>query len=137
MKKLVLIAIAFATFQMNAQNDKVEKFKNSSVEEIAEMQTARLTETLSLNEAQQKRISIISLENAKMKKEMMASKEERKKLSKEERMKMKQIHQAKRNEMDGHMKAILSAEQYEKWSTLKEEQKDKRKDKMKAGRTKL
>ena len=137
MKKLVLIAIAFATFQMNAQNDKAEKFKNSSVEEIAEMQTARLTETLSLNEAQQKRISIISLENAKMKKEMMASKEERKKLSKEERMKMKQIHQAKRNEMDGHMKAILSAEQYEKWSTLKEEQKDKRKDKMKAGRTKL
>lgn len=137
MKKLVLIAIALATFQMNAQNDKAEKFKNSSVEEIAEMQTARLTETLSLNEAQQKRISIISLENAKMKKEMMASKEERKKLSKEERMKMKQIHQAKRNEMDGHMKAILSAEQYEKWSTLKEEQKDKRKDKMKAGRTKL
>jgi len=136
MKKLVLIAIAFATFQMNAQNDKVEKFKNSSVEEIAEMQTARLTETLSLNEAQQKRISIISLENAKMKKEMMASKEERKKLSKEERMKMKQIHEAKKNEMDGHMKAILSAEQYEKWSTLKEEQKDKRKNKMKAGRTK-
>ena len=95
MKKLVLIAIALATFQMNAQNDKAEKFKNSSVEEIAEMQTARLTETLSLNEAQQKRISIISLENVKMKKEMMASKEERKKLSKEERMKMKQIHQAK------------------------------------------
>lgn len=136
MKKLVLIAIAFVTFQMNAQNENAEKLNNNSVEDIAEMQTARLTKALNLNEAQQKRISIISLENAKVKKEMMTSREERKKLSKEDRMKMKQIHEAKKNEMDGHMKAILSAEQYEKWSTLKEEQKDKRKNKMKAGRTK-
>ena len=136
MKKLVLIAIAFVTFQMNAQNENAEKINNNSVEDIAEMQTARLTKALNLNEAQQKRISIISLENAKVKKEMMTSREERKKLSKEDRMKMKQIHEAKKNEMDGHMKAILSAEQYEKWSTLKEEQKDKRKNKMKAGRTK-
>jgi len=136
MKKLVLIAIAFVTFQMNAQNENAEKLNNNSVEDIAEMQTARLTKALNLNEAQQKRISIISLENAKMKKEMMTSREERKKLSKEDRMKMKQIHEAKKNEMDGHMKAILSAEQYEKWSTLKEEQKNKRKNKMKVGRTK-
>lgn len=96
MKKLVLIAIAFVTFQMNAQNENAEKLNNNSVEDIAEMQTARLTKALNLNEAQQKRISIISLENAKMKKEMMTSREERKKLSKEDRMKMKQIHEAKK-----------------------------------------
>ncbi|TYB72504.1 hypothetical protein ES677_13980 [Bizionia gelidisalsuginis] len=128
MKKLVLIAIALVTFQMNAQNEKAEKFNNSSVEEIAEMQTARLTKALTLNEAQQKRISILSLQNANLEKEMMAARNN-KSLSKGERKKIQNKRHALKNERDNHMKSILTAEQYTKWSSIKEEQ-NKREDKL-------
>ncbi|MBQ0768547.1 MAG: hypothetical protein KBT58_04600 [Bizionia sp.] len=128
MKKLVLIAIALVTFQMNAQNENAEKFNNSSVEEIAEMQTARLTKALNLDEGQQKRISIIALENAKVKKEMMASKENRKRMSKEERKTMQKRHEETTTAMDNHMKAVLSAEQYTKWSAFKAEKQEERKE---------
>lgn len=126
MKKLLLIAIALVTLQVSAQNDKTNKLNNKSAEEIAQMQTERLTKALSLDEAQQKRISILNLQHAKMQEELRSSKMEEKKASKERRMELKKGLESNRNNRDNNMKAILSDEQYAKWTTLKEKQKDER-----------
>lgn len=126
MKKLLLIAIALVTLQVSAQNDKTNKLNNKSAEEIAQMQTERLTKVLSLDEAQQKRISILNLQHAKMQEELRSSKMEEKKASKERRMELKKGLESSRNNRDNNMKAILSDEQYAKWTTLKEKQKDER-----------
>ncbi len=114
MKKLLLIAIALVTLQVSAQNDKTNKLNNKSAEEIA------------LDEAQQKRISILNLQHAKMQEELRSSKMEEKKASKERRMELKKGLESSRNNRDNNMKAILSDEQYAKWTTLKEKQKDER-----------
>jgi len=132
MKKIILIVLALAAIQVNAQNGK-QNFRNGdrigngqrmsdfTPEEIAQLQTKKMTLLLDLTEAQQKKVEKLHLENAK---ERQAFRETRqanredgsgKRLSKEERLEMMNGRLDKQIEMKQKMKKILNSDQFEKW----------------------
>ncbi|KJD32643.1 hypothetical protein PW52_15510 [Tamlana sedimentorum] len=129
MKKILLIAIALVGLQAVAQNHRGEgkkergdKMANLSAEEIATLQTKRMTLYLDLTESQQKKIQAINLENATKRKEMMEERkakkesgEERTKPTDEERLAMENARLDHKIAMKAKMKDILNEEQYTKW----------------------
>ena len=129
MKKLALVALALITLQATAQKqsmdaprkNRAEQFQNLSAEDIAELQTKKLTLHLDLNESQQKEVQKLNLENAKA---MKAKMEERKAArengtaqtpSQEARTKMMKERLDHQIAMKAKMKEILNDVQYEKW----------------------
>ena len=74
MKKIVFIALALVAIQLTAQDkkerpnrergEKMERYQDYSPEEMANLQTKKMTLHLDLNEKQQKDIYKINLENA-------------------------------------------------------------------------
>ncbi|GAA4813669.1 hypothetical protein [Litoribaculum gwangyangense] len=127
MKKLVLIAIALIGLQAVAQEQKKErperanKMMNLSVEEIATLQTKRMTLHLDLNASQQAEIQKLNLENATQRKAMMEARKakmesgEMKKPTNEERLQMENAKLDHQIAMKAKMKEILNDEQYAKW----------------------
>lgn len=130
MKKLILIAIAFIGMQAIAQDQPKEaprnhnrnqKMMNLSAEEIATLQTKKMTLYLDLNDSQQAKIQKINLENATKRKEMIANfkakKEsgELKRPTDEERFKMENAKLDHKIAMKAKMKDILNEEQFAKW----------------------
>jgi hypothetical protein len=137
MKKLVLITIALVALQATAQdqkrehhreggNEKMGFMKSLTPEEISDLQTKKMTLHLDLTEAQQAKVKILSLEEAKLRKAKMNEHQKRmeqkdaEKPSKDEQLKMlngKLDHQI---EVKQKMKAILNANQFEKWEKTQE-----------------
>ncbi|KJD32613.1 hypothetical protein PK35_10465 [Tamlana nanhaiensis] len=129
MKKLILIAVAFVGLQAVAQEgprdgqrkERMEKMMSMSAEEIATLQTKRMTLHLDLTESQQAKIQKINLENATQRKakfeEMKAKKEkgELKKPTDEERYAMENARLDHQIAMKRKMKDILNDDQYAKW----------------------
>jgi hypothetical protein len=127
MKKLVLIAIALIGLQAVAQEQKKErperanKMMNLSAEEIATLQTKRMTLHLDLNASQQAEIQKLNLENATQRKAMMEARKakmesgEMKKPTNEERLQMENAKLDHQIAMKAKMKEILNDEQYAKW----------------------
>ena len=154
MKKLILIAVAFLALQATAQEHKKEhrshkergqKMMSFSADEIATIQTKKMTLHLDLNESQQAKIHKMNLENAKTRKAYMkkhkANMEARKakkesgeaieKPSKEARLEMvnkKLDHQIATKQK---MKDILNEEQYAKWEKSQAKRTQRGKAKMK------
>ncbi len=133
MKKLVMIMIAVATLQVSAQAQKREfrkqrmESKNPySPEEMAQLQAKKMTLILDLSDQQQKEMSAVFLEQAKLrqikKEAYLKSKDktEAKTLTKEERFKMANERLDQRIETKKKMKSILSSAQYEKWGKMNE-----------------
>lgn len=138
MKKLAIIAIALITLQATAQDKKEEHrhrehnkerhadMKDFSAEEIAQLKTKKMTLELDLTEAQQKRISKLNLDEAKIKKAKMEARKktkengDAKKRTKEERLKMMNERLDLQIERKKEMKYILEAKQYEKWEKMQE-----------------
>ena len=132
MKKIVIILFALVAIQITAQEKKrdqqrdgqraqMEAMKDLSPEEIATLQTKKMTLHLDLNEAQQKKVETLFLEEAKLRKAKMeerkAMKEgaERKTITKEDKFKMMNARLDHQIEMKQKMKSILNDEQFEKW----------------------
>ena len=132
MKKIFLIALALVTIQVSAQNKKQEFRKGDKMErgqrmsdftpeEMAQLQTKKMTLDLDLTKAQQKQIEKINLENAKERKAKMDARQAKmkdgkgEKPSKEERLKMMNERLDKQLEVKQKMKQVLNAEQFEKW----------------------
>ncbi|MDO6596074.1 hypothetical protein Q4512_04050 [Oceanihabitans sp. 2_MG-2023] len=132
MKKLLIIALALVTIQVSAQDKKERKHRGADLapEEMAQLQTKKMTLDLDLTEAQQKEIGVLNLENAKARKAKMEARKSRKesdeKPSKEEMLKMQNDRLDAQIATKQKMKSILNAEQYAKW----EKQQGKRKHKM-------
>ncbi|MEP1487016.1 MAG: hypothetical protein ABJK28_01155 [Algibacter sp.] len=143
MKKLILIALAFVAIQATAQEEKRnhkkgdhqkgQAFAQLSAEEIATIQTKKMTLRLDLNASQQREIQEINLEEAIARKAHMEERKAKKesdtaeKPSKEDRV-------AKMNKMLDHkievkakMKKILNDEQYAKWEADQEKRSKNRK----------
>lgn len=128
MKKLMIILIALATLQISAQEQKRDMRKDHaeskmqySPEEVAQLKAKQMTLKLDLNDKQQKEVSAIFLEEAKMranKKEAMTKDKAEQALSKEERLEIKNERLDRQIAMKKKMKPILSAEQYEKWEKM-------------------
>ena len=137
MKKILIIAIALVTVQVTAQDKKENRrmerlsaMQDMSAEDMAQLQTKKMTLDLDLTEAQQEKIGHLNLERAKNRK---AKIEARKKAmenntvakpSKEERLKIMNERLDAQIVEKKKMKNILNAEQYEKWSKMQEKRND-------------
>lgn len=129
MKKLILIALAFIGLQATAQElkqkhggerkDRMEKMQDLTPEEMATLQTKKMTLHLDLTEAQQKQIQALNLEEATLRKAKMEEykklKESGEKPTKDMRVKMMNEKLDHEIELKQKMKTILNAEQFEKW----------------------
>lgn len=127
-----MLAIALISLQATAQDrredqkdsrkERVEKMKNISAKDMAQLQTKKMTLHLDLTEAQQKKIGELNLRDAKNKKakieKRLKEKKEAKKRSQEELIKMQNEKLDKQIAKKKEMKAILTAEQYEKWEKM-------------------
>lgn len=122
MKKLSLLLmmlIAISAFsQQEGQYNRGDR-SDMSAEEMATLQTERLTLHLNLNEAQQQEVKKLHLESATERKAMMA---ERKKMNAEDKVKLRETRNERMNErmemQKAHsekMKQILDEEQFKKW----------------------
>ncbi|WP_452225294.1 hypothetical protein [Lacinutrix chionoecetis] len=146
MKKLLLVALALVALQVNAQDkredkkelrkDRMERYQNLKPEEVANLQTKKMTLALDLSEAQQKQVEALNLKNAKTRKanmeKKMASKEAKKELSQDEKLKRANDKLDAQIATKREMKKILTPEQYEKYSKMS----GKRKMKGKRGKMK-
>lgn len=130
MKKLILIAIALIGIQGIAQekeergprnHDRNEKMMDLTAEEIATLQTKKMTLFLDLSPTQQGKIHKINLENATNRKAMMEERKAKKesgednKPTKEERLKIANERLDHKIAMKAKMKDILNNDQYAKW----------------------
>lgn len=92
-----------------------------TAEQVATLQTKKMTLALDLNTSQQKAIQELHLENVQLRKEKMENiraekaSEERGKPSPEKRFAMQNERLDRMILIKGKMKQILSPEQYEKW----------------------
>lgn len=142
MKKLFLIALAFVSLQMTAQEkrdherkqkmERAERMSEYTPEEMAQLQTKKMTLDLDLTEAQQEQIMAINLKNAQSRKAMMEARKahmeenkEVKAISKEEKLKLKNDMLDRKIEIKKQMKEILNKEQYEKWEAMAKEKMSK------------
>jgi len=148
MKKIVIILMALVTLQVTAQeikkeehkegqNDRMEVMKDLTPDEIATLQTKKMTLHLDLTEEQQKKIQAIHLGEAKMRKAKMeerkAMKEsgEKKAFTKEDKVKMMNERLDHQIATKQKMKSILNAEQYAKWEASMGEMEQRRDGKKK------
>ena len=141
MKKIVFILLALIALKVSAQEknerpnrergEKMERYQDYTPEEIANLQTKKMTLHLNLNESQQKEIKELNLENAISRETMMESHKAQKesgnmeKPSKEARLKMMNDRLDRQIERKGKMKKILNADQFTKWEKSQEEMKNK------------
>ena len=148
MKKLLVIALALIAFQANAQEQNKDsrkgrehKMMQLEPQEMAELQTKKMTLHLDLTEAQQSKIMALNLEQAKVRKAFMeqrkAAKEEGKTPTKEDRLKFENKKLDAQIAHKKKMKSILNEEQYKKWETMQEKrahQRGRLKSKMRHGK---
>lgn len=135
MKNLLLIALAVVTLNVNAQErkrdgqkgamkERMEMRQDMTPQEMASLQTKKMTLQLDLTDKQQKEVESILLEEAKIRKTKMVDRKanmvkvDGEKPSKDERLKMVNERLDHQIEMKKKMKAILNAEQYEKYETM-------------------
>jgi periplasmic protein CpxP/Spy len=120
MKKLVFVITLLITFGAQAQ-DRKEKMKNSTPEERVEMRTNKLSEKLSLDENQKKKVKeIFAAQQKENKSKIDQIKADREKA----RTEMKKQHE----ELKAKLKPVLTDEQYKKWEAMQDETKDKVKE---------
>ncbi|MDX1364435.1 MAG: DUF4890 domain-containing protein [Arenibacter latericius] len=137
MKKLIFTVLLMIGFTAFAQNDHRKGMMDMSPEQVATLQTKKMTLALGLNDAQQAQIQKLNVENATLRmekmKEMRAKKEsgEMKKLTSEERYALRSErldHQIAQNQQ---LQKILTKDQFEKWESLKADRMHKRKGRSK------
>ncbi len=133
MKNLLLIALALFTLNAVAQNQKTDRpnrkadakmMNQMTPNERADLQTKKLTLKLDLSDAQQEKVHAIILKqattNENKRKAWKSSKaNDNVKTSKDEVLKMRNERLDQQIQMKRDMKAILTAEQYEKFEKIK------------------
>ncbi|NNG10012.1 MAG: hypothetical protein HKM92_07550 [Arenibacter sp.] len=144
MRKLLVLFAVMAGVIATAQRPGHEKgergnMKDLTLEQMATLQTKRMTLALDLTDSQQKQIQSVNLENAAHRMEKMDEMKERresgerKKLSTEERYSMQLAMLDRQIAQKEKMKEILNKDQYAKWEKLKLRE-GNRKGKRKEGR---
>lgn len=134
MKNLLMIAVAFMTLTATAQEGKKEAHRGDmkermearqsmTPEEMAKLQTKKMTLHLDLTAAQQVEIEKVLLTEATERKAKMEDFKAKKeagaeKPSKEERLKMQNERLDHQIAMKKKMKAILNADQYAKFDEM-------------------
>jgi protein CpxP len=139
MKKLFIAALLFVGMASFAQDmdqkparDQREKL---TPEQRSEKQLAKLTTELNLDANQQAQVKQLLAERSakaeKFREARQAKKDSNVKPTAEERDAFKKELLAEKDANDAKMKTILNADQYKKWTSIQEENKDKAREKMK------
>ncbi|MEW4924400.1 DUF4890 domain-containing protein [Algibacter sp. 2305UL17-15] len=139
MKKILMIALAICAIQITSAqaNNRGQKAMDLAPEEMATLQTKKMTLLLDLNQSQQDDIYKINLENAKLRKAHMAERKAKRehaeatKPSKEQRLEMANKMLDHKIAMKAKMKNILNDEQYAKWEKAQAKRHAKMKGKAK------
>lgn len=129
MKQLTVVLVMLISVGMAAQEHDGPKMHKGpemdlTAEEMATLQTKKMTLALDLTKSQQDKVYDINLENAKFMKakweEMKALKEsgERKKPTSEERFEMENERLDRQIAVQEQMKKILDDDQYESWKKM-------------------
>lgn len=143
MKKLLIALVTLLALQVSAQEHKKKnhdnkeramKRMNLSAEEMATLQTKKMTLHLDLSESQQSEVYNLNLKSAEARKAYFKARKAKKesgnteKPSKEERLKMTNTKLDHQIATKRKMKEILNEEQYAKWekSQVKRSQKNKK-----------
>lgn len=136
MKKLI-IAIVLGIGLTGFAQEAAPKTTRADIEKMTPEQRqqkhlAHLTKELSLDAKQQEAIGKILAEKSAKAQNAKSQKDARKasgdKMTPEERTAFKNKMQAEKADTEAKMKAILSADQYQKWLTIREENKEKMKE---------
>ncbi|MDE3742743.1 Spy/CpxP family protein refolding chaperone [Maribacter polysaccharolyticus] len=122
-KVIVLVALIVGTTAMAQQRkgNRGNSMKDLTVEQIATLQTKKMTLELDLTEAQQTKIQALNLENATKRKAKMEERKalrdsgERPKLSADEKYALQLERMDAAIAQKASMKKILNDEQYAKW----------------------
>lgn len=136
MKKLFIAAMLFvgiASFAQDTdQKPAREQRERLTPEQRNEKQLQKLTSELSLDANQQARVKqLLADRSAKAEKFREARKDNNTKPTDAEREAFKTELKAEKDANDAKMKSILTADQYTKWHSLQEKNKDKAREKMK------
>jgi hypothetical protein len=141
MKKLIIALVlgmgltGFAQETTPQQNKAaIEKM---TPEQRQQKHLAYLTKELTLDAKQQEAVGKILAEKGAKAQDLKAQKNSRKasgeKMTPEERSAFKNKMQAEKADTEAKMKSILSADQYQKWLTIREENKEKMKERRSGG----
>lgn len=138
MKKLLIVALALFTLQVNAQEkkdkkelrkEKMEHRKNMDPTEMAKLKTKKMTLALDLTQEQQNKVEKINIKNAKLRKtgmeKRMALKDVDKKLTPEDKLKMSNERLDHQIATKREMKKILTKAQYDKYSEMSQRRQTK------------
>ncbi|UUF16513.1 MULTISPECIES: hypothetical protein [Flavobacterium] len=139
MKKLFIAAmllIGIASFAQDAdQKPAREQRERLTPEQRNEKQLQKLTTELGLDANQQTQVKQLLAERSAKAEKLRETREARKdsdvKPTDAEREAFKNELKAEKEANEAKMKAILTADQYTKWQSLREKNKEKAKDKMK------
>jgi protein CpxP len=136
MKKLI-IALVFGIGMTGFSQEATPKPNRADMEKMTpeqrqEKHLVHLTKKLNLDAKQQEAVGKILAEKSAKAQDLKSQKEDRKasgdKMTAEERTAFKTKMQSKKADTEAKMKAILSADQYQKWMSMREENKEKIKE---------
>lgn len=112
--------------------------EKTTPEQRQQKHLAHLTKELNLDTKQQEAVGKILAEKSAKAQDLKTQRESRKdsgeKLTAEEKSTLKNKLQAEKEDTEAKIKAVLSAEQYQKWLTIRDENKEKMKDRMRERR---
>lgn len=113
----VMLFVAVATMAQERQHHHRSYMKDLTPEQMATLQTKKMTLALDLSKAQQSQLKKLFTENAKLRKEKMKMRKAKKEngTTSEERYAMQNQRLDHLIAQKSEMKKILSQEQYEKW----------------------
>ena len=124
MKNILFILIALSTLGSFAQrkNREVKTDRKAlTAEQVATLQTKKMTLHLNLSDAQQKQIYKLNLENAQVRKEQFRRRKQKADSDRSKRISKEKRYERANKRLDsqiGHKKniqSILNKEQFEKW----------------------
>ena len=121
MKHILTMVILCMTITVSAQRGRDGGRMQLSAEQQATLQTKKMTLALDLNDQQANKIYTIQLEQAKKRKAFIAErkKQDRPELTKEQRFELEEKKLDNMIAVQKEMKAILTADQFEKWRKIK------------------
>ncbi|WP_428232077.1 hypothetical protein [Flavobacterium sp.] len=139
MKKLFIAALLFvgvASFAQDAdQKQNREPRERLTPEQRNDKQLKKLTSDLNLDVNQQAQVKQLladrSAKAEQFRQTRQANKDSNVKPTAEERTAFRKQMMDEKNDNDAKMKAILNADQYNKWTSIQEANRDKAKEKMK------
>ncbi|PIB30515.1 hypothetical protein BFP77_04430 [Maribacter sp. 4U21] len=142
MKKIVCVMLVMASITVAAQRDEIRGRENSikdlTTEQIATLQTKKMTLSLDLNEEQQKKMKPLITTHVAARKAKMeaqkARKENRKKPTAEEKYAIQMERLDAKIAQKREIKALLTEAQYSKWEKMQRRKEKHRKGERKEAR---